>query len=61
MTMRVVTFKVEQDLLELVDLMRIKLNMNRSEFMRYVIQYYLDREYKPNETVPKAKVEKTRL
>jgi len=61
MTMRVVTFKVEQDLLELVDLMRIKLNMNRSEFMRYVIQYYLDREYKPNEKVPKAKVEKMRL
>ena len=61
MTMRVVTFKVEQDLLDLVDLIRVKLNMNRSEFIRYVIQYYLDREYKSDEVVSKAKVEKMRL
>jgi len=59
--MRVVTFKIEEDLLGLVDLMRVKLNMNRSEFIRYVIQYYLDHEYKPNEKIPKAKVEKMRL
>jgi len=61
MSMRVVTFKIEQDLLELVDLMRIRLNMNRSEFIRYAIKYYLDHEYKPNEKIPKAKVEKMRL
>jgi metal-responsive CopG/Arc/MetJ family transcriptional regulator len=61
MSMRVVTFKIEQDLLELMDLMRVKLNMNRSEFIRYTIKYYLDHEYKPNEKIPKAKVEKMRL
>jgi len=59
--MRVVTFKLEQDLLELIELMRVRLNMNRSEFIRYMIQYYLEREYYPKEKVPEAKVEKMRL
>ena len=61
MATRVVTFKIEQDLLELVDLMRIKLNMNRSEFIRYAIEYYIKHEYRSNEKVQKAKVEKMRL
>ena len=56
--MVVVTVKMEKDMLELVDTMRIALNMNRSEFIRHVVQYYIDREYIPKQKVPKAKVEK---
>jgi Ribbon-helix-helix protein, copG family. len=56
--MVVVTVKLERDMLELVDTMRVALNMNRSEFIRHVIQYYIDREYTPKQTMPKAKVEK---
>jgi len=58
MNMIVVTFKMERDMLELVDGMRIELNMNRSEFLRHVIQYYIEHEYKPKNTVPKARVER---
>jgi len=56
--MRVVTFKIPRDQLELVDTISIKLKMNRSEFIRYIIDYYIQHEYRPKETVPKAKVEK---
>jgi len=58
MTMSVVTFKIERDLLELVESMRINTNMNRSEFIRHALQYYIEHEYKPNNNVTKAKVEK---
>ena len=58
MEMRVVTFKIEKDMLELVDTLSIQLKMNRSEMIRYMIQYYIDHEYTSKQTVPKAKVEK---
>ncbi len=45
MSMRVVTFKIEKDMLELVDTLSIQLKMNRSEMIRYMIQYYIDHEY----------------
>ena len=61
MATRVVTVKIETDLLELIDMVRIKLDMNRSEFIRYAVKYYIDHEYRSNEKVPKAKVEKMRL
>jgi len=56
--MRVVTFKIPQDMLEIVDSICIGSKMNRSEFIRYVIEYYITHEYRSKETVPKAKVEK---
>jgi len=56
--MRVVTFKIERDMLELLDTLSIALKMNRSELIRYIIQYYIDHEYTPKQKVPKAKVEK---
>jgi metal-responsive CopG/Arc/MetJ family transcriptional regulator len=56
--MVVVTVKLERDMLDLVDTIRVALNMNRSEFIRHVIQYYIDREYIPKQKVPEAKVEK---
>ena len=58
MVMSVVTFKIERDLLELVESMRINTNMNRSEFIRNALQYYIEHEYKPKSKMPKAKVEK---
>ena len=58
MTMSVVTFKIERDLLELVESMRINTNMNRSEFIRHALQYYIEHEYKPKNTMAKATVEK---
>jgi metal-responsive CopG/Arc/MetJ family transcriptional regulator len=56
--MRVVTFKIERDMLELLDTLSIALKMNRSELIRYMIQYYIDHEYTPKQKVPTAKVEK---
>jgi len=56
--MRVVTFKIERDLLELVDTLSIQMRMNRSELIRHMIQYYIDHEYTPKQKAPKAKVEK---
>jgi len=56
--MIVITFKMDRDMLELVEAMRLDLNMNRSEFIRHVIQYYIEHEYKPKQQTPKARVEK---
>ena len=57
-TMRVVTFKIEQDDLERMEVARMDMGMERSEFIRRAIQYYIEHEYKPKETINKARVEK---
>jgi len=58
MTMRVITFKIEQDDLERMETARMAMGMERSEFIRMAIKYYLEHEYKPKENVTKARVEK---
>ena len=58
MTMRVVTFKIEQTDLEIMETARMAMGMERSEFIRKAIQYYIEHEYKPKDTVGKARVEK---
>ncbi|MEM0015903.1 MAG: ribbon-helix-helix protein, CopG family [Saccharolobus sp.] len=58
--MRVVTFKVEEDLLELLDRYAIKYNLNRSEAIRKAIETMVRNELS-KETVPVARVEKIRL
>jgi len=55
--MRVVTFKVEEDLLELLDRYAIKYGLNRSEAIRKAIEK-MARDELSKETVPIAKVEK---
>jgi metal-responsive CopG/Arc/MetJ family transcriptional regulator len=55
--MRVVTFKMEEDLLELLDRYAIKYGLNRSEAIRKAIEA-LVREDLEKENVPTAKVEK---
>ena len=54
--MRVVTFKIEEDLLELLDGYAIRHGMNRSEAIRKAIERLLR-----DETVPPARVEKIKL
>jgi len=56
--MRVVTFKIEQDDLERMELVRMAMGMERSEFIRMAIKYYIEHEYKPKNTIGKARVEK---
>jgi len=58
--MRVVTFKIEEDLLEQLDRYAIRNNMYRSEAIREVIRDFIRRELE-KETVPVAKVEKMKL
>ena len=58
MTMRVITFKIEQDDLEMMEVARMAMGMERSEFIRRAIKYYIEHEYKPKEDVGKARVEK---
>ena len=55
--MRVVTFKIEQDTLELLDKYAIKYKLNRSEAIRKAIETLVKGELE-KETVPTAKVEK---
>jgi metal-responsive CopG/Arc/MetJ family transcriptional regulator len=55
--MRVVTFKIEEDLLELLDSFAIKNKMNRSEAIRTAIIYLL-KEAKEKEERMQVKVEK---
>lgn len=55
--MRVVTFKVEEDLLELLDRYAIKYGLNRSEAIRKAIETLLKQEAE-KESIPKARVEK---
>ncbi len=58
--MRVVTFKAEEDLLELLDRYAIRYGLNRSEAIRKAIEKLVGEDVK-KETVPVAKVEKVRL
>jgi metal-responsive CopG/Arc/MetJ family transcriptional regulator len=58
--MRVVTFKAEEDLLELLDRYAIRYGLNRSEAIRKAIEKMVGDEVR-KETVPVAKVEKIRL
>ncbi|MDT7860674.1 MAG: ribbon-helix-helix protein, CopG family [Saccharolobus sp.] len=58
--MRVVTFKVEEDLLELLDRYAIKYGLNRSEAIRKAIEKMV-RDELSKETIPVARVEKIRL
>ena len=58
--MRVITFKIEEDTLELLDRYAMKNNLNRSEAIRKAIEK-LVKEDLEKETVPVARVEKFRL
>jgi len=58
MTMRVVTFKIEQDDLERMEVARMAMGVERSEFIRRAIKYYIEHEYKPKDDITKARVEK---
>jgi len=58
--MRVVTFKVEEDLLELLDRYAIRNGLNRSEAIRKAIEGLVKSEIE-KESVPVARVEKIRL
>jgi len=58
--MRVVTFKIEENLLELLDRYAIINNMYRSEAIRKAIETFV-REQLEKEAVPVAKIEKIRL
>ena len=58
--MRIVTFKMEEDLLELLDRYAIKYGLNRSEAIRKAIELLVKDEIN-KETVHVARVEKTRL
>ena len=55
--MRVITFKVEEDLLEQLDSYAIRHNLNRSEAIRKAIEELVKKELK-DETVPAAKIER---
>jgi len=58
--MRVVTFKIEEDLLELLDRYAIKYNLNRSEAIRRAIEQMIKEEFE-NETIPPMKIERIKL
>lgn len=58
--MRVVTFKIEEDLLTLLDKYAIKHGINRSVAIRKAIEDLVKADM-ANETVPTLKVEKIRL
>jgi len=58
--MRVVTFKIEENLLELLDRYAIINNMYRSEAIREAIRDFVMKQLE-KETVPVAKIEKIRL
>lgn len=58
--MRVVTFKIEEDLLELLDRYAIKHKLNRSEAIRNAIELMVKADL-ANETLPPARVEKIRI
>lgn len=57
---KAVTFKIQEDLLELLDKYAIKYGLNRSEAIRKAIETLVKSEME-KETVPTAKVEKLRL
>jgi metal-responsive CopG/Arc/MetJ family transcriptional regulator len=58
--MRVVTFKVEEDLVELLDTYAIRHGLNRSEAIRKIIEQVV-KEDLSEDAVPVAKVFKIKL
>ena len=58
--MRVITFKIEDDLLELLDRYAIKYKLNRSEAIRRAIDRMVKEEFS-KEVVPPMKIEKIKL
>ncbi len=58
--MRVITFKIEEDLLELLDRYAIKHRLNRSEAIRRAIDQMVKDEFN-NEIIPPMKIEKIKL
>ncbi len=58
--MRVVTFKIEEDLLDLLDSYTIKYGLSRSAAIRKAIEKMV-RDELSKETIQAAKVEKIRL
>jgi metal-responsive CopG/Arc/MetJ family transcriptional regulator len=58
--MRVVTFKIEEDLLELLDRYAIKHNLNRSEAIRRAIEQMVKEEFS-KEIIPPMKIERIKL
>ena len=60
MTTRIVTFKIEEDLLELLDRYAIRYKLNRSEAIRKAIETLVKGELE-KEIAPVAKVEKMKL
>ncbi len=59
--MRVVTFKVEADLLEQIDIYAMNHGLNRSEAIRLAMQKLIEEERKKEKPLPPAKIEKFRL
>ena len=59
--MRVVTFKVEADLLEQLDVYAMNHNLNRSEAIRLAMRKLLEDERKKEKPIPPAKIEKFKL
>jgi len=58
---RVVTFKIEEDALELVDKIAIEKGLYRSEVIREAVKEFIRRKLLEKESVPVAKVEKIKL
>jgi len=48
MTLRIVTFKIEEELLEKVDKLALKLGVSRSTIIRWAIEYYLEQKPYPH-------------
>ncbi|CAC93969.1 hypothetical protein SIRV1gp14 [Sulfolobus islandicus rod-shaped virus 1] len=58
--MKIITFKIPEETLLLLDAYAIKHNMNRSEVIRLAIEKLVVDEMK-NEPVPRARVEKIKF
>ena len=56
--MRVVTFKAEEDLVELLDRFAAKYQLTRSELIRALITAFIENELKKEQSQYKIKVEK---
>ena len=56
--MRVITFKAEEDLVELLDRFAAKYGLNRSEMIRALITAFIENELKKEQSQYKIKVEK---
>jgi len=59
--MRVVTFKIEETLLEQLDAYAIKHNLDRSSAIRKAISEMIQKEYKSESESFRVKIEKFRL